>query len=113
MAASVYKVNATGAVAFSSTATVPAGRHYRLSHVTLNLDAAPTTSENMTITLDMNAGAEYDVLLYSVDLSVASTTDVVWWPDDELYLEPGDAVTVAYGNTDLAIYGVQITMEAV
>jgi len=113
MAASVFKANATGSDVMGLTATVPAGRHYRLMTVSLNMDAAPTTSENLTITLDANAGAEYDVLMYSVDLSFASTTDVVWWPDDVLHLEPGDAVTVAYANTDKNTYGCQITMEAI
>ena len=111
--ASVFKVNATGAVAIAASMTVPAGGTYRLVSVTLALDAAPTTSEDFTITLDANAGAAYDVLLYSLDLSLGSTVDLVWFPGEPLLLEGGDAIDVAYTNTDTGTYGVQITAEAV
>ena len=76
--------------------------------------AAPTTSENFTITLDANAGAAYDVLLYTLDLSSGSTTDLIWFPDEDLYIEPGDALDVAFANTDTGTYGLQVVlMEAV
>ena len=110
---SVFKFNFTGGAAMAVSAVVPAGSTYRLVSVTLNMSAAPTTSENFTITLDANAGAVYDVLLYSLDLSTGSTTDIVWYPDELFLLEAGDAVDVAYANTDVGTYGVQITMMAV
>ena len=113
MGASVYKVNATGAVAIASTMTVPAGHTYRLVSITLHLDAAPTTSELFTVTLDAQAGAAYDTLLYSVDPAAHALVDLVWIPDEELFFEGGDAIVVAYANTDLATYGVQTTMKAV
>ena len=53
------------------------------------------------------------MLLYSLDLSTGSTTDIVWYPDELFLLEAGDAVDVAYANTDVGTYGVQITMMAV
>ena len=111
--ASVFKVNATGGAAIAQTVTVPAGATYVLYHVSLAMSAAPTTSENFTITLDANAGAAYDVLLYSLDLSAGSTTDLVWFPDEPLYLEGGDALDVAYANTDVGTYGLQLTVGAV
>ena len=111
--ASVFKVNATGGAAIAESAAVPASMTFILRHVTLALNAAPTTSENFTITLNANAGAAYDVLLYSLDLAAGSTTDLVWFPDEPLYLEGGDAVDVAYTNTDTGTYGLQITVEAV
>ena len=107
---SVFKVNATGGNAIAASMSVPVGATYRIISVSLNLNAAPTTSENYTITLDANAGAAYDLLLYSLDLSTSSTTDVLWQPDQPLYLEGGDAIDVAYANTDTGTYGVQITM---
>lgn len=110
---SVFKVNATGSAAIATSLTVPASATYRLVSVTLAADAAPTTSENFTITLDANAGAAYDVLLYSLDLSAGSTTDLVWFPDELLLLEGGDAIDVAYTNTDTVTYGLQITAMAV
>ena len=110
---SVFKVNATGNLVLSSSLTVPASRTYKLISVTLALNTAPTTSENFTITLNANAGAAYDVLLYSLDLSAGSTTDLVWFPDEQLLLEGGDAIDVAYTNTDSRTYGLQITAQGV
>ena len=111
--ASVYKVSVTGAAAIAASLTVPASATYQLVSVTMHADAAATTSENLTITLNANAGAAYDTLLYSLDLSAASTVDLVWYPDEPLLLEGGDAVDVAFTNTDTDTYGVQITAMAV
>ncbi len=95
----------SGAIAASMTAL----RVARITNVTLNLDAAPTTSENFTITFNSATGAAYDTLLYSVDLASGSTTDVVWMPDQPLWLQAGDAIGVAYANSDGNTYGVLIT----
>jgi len=113
MSASVFKINGTGAVAIATTGTVPAGQHYRLVSVSCLFSAAPTTSENLTITLDANAGAAYDVLLYTLDPSVGATYSIVYLPDQEIILEGGDAIDVTYTNTDTRTYGVQITFKAV
>jgi hypothetical protein len=111
--ASVYKINSLGGGHLAASMTVPAGATYKLISVTLHMSAAPTTSENFTITLDANAGAGYDTLLYSIDLSAASVTDLVWFPDEPMLLEGGDAIDVAYENTDVGTYGMQITAEVV
>lgn len=95
----------SGAIAVSLTVA----RVAQITSVTLNLDAAPTTSENFTITLNSVAGAAYDTLLYSLDLSTGSTTDVLWMPDQPFWIQPGDAIDVAYANTDANTYGVLIT----
>lgn len=110
---SVYKINHTGAALMAFAGTVPPGQHYRLVSVSCRFNAAPTTSEDFTVTLDANAGAAYDVLLYSVDPSAAATSHIVWFPDEELILEGGDAVDVAFANTDSRVYGSQITFKAV
>ena len=113
MSASVYKINATGAAAIAATMTVPAGRAYELISVSCKFSAAPTTSEAFTITLDANAGATYDTLLYTLDPSLTAVTSLLWQPDGPLYLEGGDAVDVVYTNTDTRTYGVQITVARV
>jgi len=110
---SVYKVNDTGTAMLAFTGVVPVGQHYRLVSVSCNFAAAPTTSENFTVTLDSNAGAIYDLLLYSLDPSAASTTDILWQPDEEIILEGGDAIDVAFDNSDTINYGAQITFKAV
>ena len=110
---SAFKVNETGWTPLAASLVVPAGQTYRLISVTLHMSAAPTTSENFPVTLDASAGAPYDTLLYSLDLSVSSVTNLLWQPDEPLLLEGGDAIDVAYANTDGRTYGVQITAEAV
>jgi len=113
MSASVFKVNGTGALAIATSMTVPAGRTYQLLSVSLKYNTAPTTSEDFTVTLNANAGAAYDVVLYTVDPSVDAVTSLLWQPDEPVYLEGGDAIDVAYTNTDTRTYGVQITVAEV
>ena len=113
MSASVYKDNSTGSTALAASFAVPTGGTYRLVSVSCKFNVAPTTSENFTITLDANAGSAYDVLLYTLDPSAASTTDIFWQPDQYLVLEGGDAIDVAFANSDHKTYGAQITMERV
>lgn len=107
----VYKTAADGSGPLNMTHVVPAGRTHQLISVSVNLDTAPTTSGNLTITLDAYEGEEYDTLLYSLDMSAGSTTDVFWWPDQPTYLGPGDALDVAYTNPNGRTYGALITMR--
>ena len=110
---SVYKVNHTGTANLAFAGTVRPGQHYRLVSVSCNFSAAPTTSENFTIELDAAAGAIYDLLLYTLDPSAGATTDILWQPDEEIILGPGDAVDVTFANSDSRNYGAQITFKAV
>lgn len=113
MSASVYKVNGTGTGAIATSHTVPAGKTHRLMSVSCHWNVAPTTSEDFTVTLDANAGAAYDVLLYSLDPATVGVADIYWQPNQPIYLEGGDAVDVAFANSDNRTYGVQVTVEAV
>lgn len=78
-----------------------------LKAITVHLDAAPTTSENLVITQDSGFGAQYDVAIYTLDLSLDSTVDILL-TDINLPFYPGDSVRVTYANTDGAIIGIQI-----
>lgn len=97
---------ATGAGAISKS-YAPAAAFW-LHSVTLHFDVAPTTSENFTITLNANDGSAYDTVLRSVDLSAASTVDLLYQPDSPLLCESGDAIDVAYTNTDMGTFGLRI-----
>ncbi len=98
----------TGAAAIA--ASVTAVKASEVLGVTLHLSGNPTTSENFTITLNANAGAVYDTELESQDLSSPAQTDGRWLPTTPMFLEPGDALDIAYDNTDGNTYGVQVTM---
>ena len=113
MGASVFKVNANGGGAMTDRATVPAGGCYRLMSVGLVFQVAPVTSENFTVTLDSRIGPTWDLLLYSVDPGGGALTDILWQPDQELFLEGGDAVLCEYANTDRRAYTLQTTLKAV
>jgi len=110
---SIYKINSTGTAAVGFVGAVPIGDHYRLVSVTCNFASAPTTSENFTIDLDANAGAIYDLRLYTLDPSAGSTSDILWQPDEEILLEGGDEIDVTFANTDTINWGAQITFKAV
>jgi len=87
------------------------GQDARLNSVTVNLDAAPTTSEALTITINYPAGGEYSTLLLSTDLSTESTTDLVYQPDAPLFLPKDGGITIAYANTDAAKIAISVVME--
>jgi hypothetical protein len=100
----------TSAVALSSSCA--AQDVLIVKQVTIHFSAAPTTSENLVFTLDANAGAAYDTVVYTVDPSVSSMTDLVWIPDDgALVLVAGDALDITYTNTDTGTIGVTVYYE--
>ncbi len=113
MSASVFKTAYSGTGAITRSMVVPSGTAYRLISVSLKLDIAPTTSENYTITLDDAYGNPFDVLLYSLDISAVAATDVLWQPDEELMLVGGDAIDVAFVNSDARTYGLVFTVKRV
>lgn len=104
----LVKDNATGAAAIAHTYT--AVRACRVLSVSVHFSAAPATGENLTIVLDANAGAVYDIVLHTVDPSSPSITNLLWQPSEELWLEPGDSLKVAFANTDTRTYGSQVTV---
>lgn len=104
---------ATGTAAMNLRLTVPQSHAYRIISLSVVYGAAPTTSENLTVTLNSHHGAVYDVLLYSVDPSAGATTDIFWQPDEEIDLVGDDAIDVAYANTDARLYGAVLTLKAV
>ena len=113
MSASVFKVAFSGNGAITRTLVVPSDSVYRLISVAVNFDIAPATSENLTITLDDAEGNDYDILLYTLDVSAGATTDILWQPDEELMLVGEDAVDVAFVNTDARTYGLMYTVKRV
>ena len=99
--------NATGTGAIA-TSYAP-GAAFWLESVTLHLSAAPSTSEDLTITLNANDGAVYDTVLLTQDLSSPAATDVVFVPAEGRRLfESGDAIDVAWTNTDGRTFGLRI-----
>jgi hypothetical protein len=113
MSASVFKIESTGAGLIADSYTVTEPGAYRILSVAINFLAAPTTSENLTITLDDKLGEQYDVLLYTLDPSAAATTDILWQPSEELMVVTGDEVRVNFANSDANVFGVVFTVKRV
>jgi hypothetical protein len=76
-----------------------------LDTLTVHVSSAPTTAGYFTVTLNSVAGAAFDTVLYKLDLSTASTTDVLV-SGLGLLLVPGDALVTTYANADSRIVGV-------
>jgi hypothetical protein len=77
----------------------------------VHVSAAPTTSEYLTVTLNSVDGSAWDTVLYKVDLSAASTTDVFNTDLAPLRLDVGDALDIAYTNTDKRNIGVTLKLR--
>jgi hypothetical protein len=105
---------ATGAAAISASTALAAD--FELDSITVHFSAAPTTSENLVVTLDAGAGAEYDTVLASINPAAQAAQDLVITPEEygfgKLYAST-DAITVTYTNTDTVTYGLRIVTTEV
>lgn len=108
---SYNKTIATGSGAITLSHTVSGNE--RLCCVTLHFNAAPTTSQAFTITLNSVAGSAYDTLLASVNPADEGLTDYVYRPEGDCFQINGDAIDLAFTNTNGKTYGVTITTENV
>jgi hypothetical protein len=106
----VVVYNATGAAAINLTTAeiVP----FELIDVTVHFNVAPTTSQNLLVTLNAADGAAYDTVMLLVNPAtyLGGVTDIVWKPESRFFFEVGDQVVVTYTNTDLRTYGVRIVV---
>lgn len=106
----IYKGVVTGAAALAGILTP--GRPFKLLAARLHLSAAPTTSENLTFTLDSGIAAAYDTVLYSRDMSVGSLTDLlIAFGGDEHIFESDDHIDIAWTNTNTKTYGLVVIYE--
>lgn len=96
---------ATGAVALSYTFQGVGD----LERIIVTLDAAATTSEALTVTLDAASGAGYDAAIRSHDPSVSSGTVFEWVNLGRFVV--GDTITIAYTNTDAAAWSAQMYID--
>ena len=107
----VYPATATsGALALSTTEA----RRFRLVKVTLKFNSKPSTSEDVTLTLNAADGAAYDAVIGRANPSTGSGTgDIIMTGDDNDIFESGDELDLAFTNTDGRTFGARITTEPV
>lgn len=93
---------ATGSGALSETISYP--QAFELEEIRIKVGVAPTTAENLTITIDAAAGAAYDVVLAAIPM--AGVTSYRWADDTPSLLVPGDKIVIAWANTDTRTWGI-------
>lgn len=100
---SLLYATATGAAAINTT--VSPGRPFALESVAVHLSAAGGAGD-LTVTLDANAGAAYDVILLTQDMT--SIADLLWQPDRPIELAKDDKIVVAWANAGAKTYGLTV-----
>lgn len=94
---------ATGTAAIATTCAP--GRPWVLLEVRLHLSAAGDAA-NFTATMDAGAGAGYDCVLLTQDMSAA--TDVHWQPTRPIVFKATDELDFAWANGSGRTYGLEI-----
>ena len=79
-------------------------RGYQLEGIRLHLSAAGGAG-NLTITLDSSAGAEYDTVLLTQDMTLVS--NLVWHLDKPMLFSTGDMLIIAWANANGRTYGLE------
>jgi len=101
--------SATWAAAIDTTTALSG--NFRLSSITLHFDTAPAQAGDITFTVIAKDWAIYDNILFSVDPSTASDTDITYTPTNDLIFEEWDQIEVAYANADTRTYGLRIVTQ--
>jgi len=84
---------------------------FQLIYLTVHFDTAPTTSEDLVLTLNGVGWATYNAVLYRTDPSANTATDIVFVPDRDLFFEAGDSLVATYTNTDTRTYWIRIVTQ--
>lgn len=99
----IFSETATGAGNIATTIT-PA-KACALESVEVHLSAAGGAN-SLTVTKDANAGAAYDTVLLTQDMT--SVTNLFWQPDRPIELTSGDKIVIAWTNASLRTYGLTV-----
>ena len=100
---SLFKSTATGNAAISKTVTP--SQEAALDSIMLHLSAAGGAG-NLTVAIDAIAGAAYDTVILTQDMTLI--TDLLWQPDRPIELDSGDAIVVAWANAAGRTYGLTV-----
>lgn len=107
MSQSLYTQTVTGSGAISSN--IDLGGVATIKQITYHADGAATTSENFTVTINSAAGAAYDTVVYSVDVSgETDTQNIIWKPSPHVVLANGDTIDLAFANTETNTIGITV-----
>ena len=99
--------SATGAAGIALT--IAPGYAWNLREIRVHLSAAGD-DESFTATMDAGLGANYDTLLYSVNMSGVTSLVKTFSPPIEM--SKTDEVDIAYTNTSTRTYGIEVKYNA-
>lgn len=94
---------ATGAAAIATT--LAPGRAFQLLEIRIHLSAAGGAG-NLTVTVDANAGAAYDLNIITQDMT--AVTNLIWQPTYPMHFDSGDEIDFAWLNAGTKTYGLEV-----
>ena len=97
---------ATGSAAIASSLTPPGP--IVIDSVKLHLSAVGGAVGNVTFSITVNsvAGAVYDTLLFSQDMTAVQ--DIFWQPERSIAIANSDVIDIAYANGSGLDYGLEV-----
>jgi hypothetical protein len=98
MSKGYYQTTATGAAAIAFS--IEPADDFDVPLITIKLSSAPTSAGSITVSLDAEAGANYDAVLATVN--PIGKTSIVF--EDLIGFQNGDKVLVEYANPDSRTY---------
>jgi len=102
----MFTDRATGAVAINRT--INPYKAFVLSEIKLHLSAAGGAG-NLTVTFDANAGAAYDAVLLTQDMTLVA--DLLWQPETPIHGDLGDKIVIAWANANSRTYGIETKFD--
>ena len=99
---------ATGGVAIASTLAPGVG--WQLESVRVHLSAVGGAG-SMTAILDHGAGAAYDLVLLTQDMT--ALTDYIWTAERPLEFDADTELDFAYANANTRTYGLEVIWKAI
>ena len=94
---------ATGAAAIA--VTIAPGHAWQLHEIRVHLSAVGA-SGSLTATMDAGAGATYDAVIFSQDMT--SVTNLLWQPELPVIFNASDELDIAWANAGGKTYGIEI-----
>ena len=99
----MFTDRSTGAAAISRT--INPDRAFQFEGLTIHLSAVGGAGD-LTVTLDANAGAAYDAVLLTQDMTLV--TDLLWQPENPISCDKGDKIVIAWANAATKTYGLEV-----
>jgi hypothetical protein len=101
-----------GAAPAVAVTIAPGGTPFRLIGIRFNSDANITSSDSLTVSLDANAGAGFDQVIWSKDMStLASPYEYEIRFDPKHEFAALDELDIAFPNTEANQINIEILIE--